>query len=198
LMHTLLDLGLYRSAIFAARNILQLAGMDDAATMDAPAYFNHIRFGFYFSDLIFPAAESYDLDPLFLFSVVRQESLFEGFATSYADARGLMQVIPATGQDIANKLGWPPNYSSDDLYRPLVSVQFGADYLAEQRERFEGDLFATLSAYNAGPGNTFIWEGLAPDDPDLFLEIIRLAQPQQYIRGIYEIYDIYRNLYRSP
>ncbi len=198
LMHKFLDLGLYRSAIFAARNILLLAGMDDAATMDAPVYFNYIRFGFYFSDLVFPEAERYDLDPLFVFSVVRQESLFEGFVTSYADARGLMQVIPSTGQDIANKLGWPPDYSSEDLYRPIVSVRFGMDYLADQRERFDGDLFATLSAYNAGPGNTFIWEALAPNDPDLFLEIIRLEQPQRYIRTIYEIYDIYCNLYSSP
>jgi soluble lytic murein transglycosylase len=198
LMHQLLDLGLYRSAIFAARNILDLAGMDDAGTMDAPVYFNYIRFGFYFSELILPETERYDLDPIFVFSVVRQESLFEGFVTSYADARGLMQIWPPTGQDIWNKLGWPPNYTSDDLYRPVVSVRFGTDYLADQRERFEGDLFATLSAYNAGPGNTFIWKALAPDDPDLFLEIIRLEQPQRYIRTIYEIYDIYRNLYMSP
>ena len=198
LMHQFLDLGLYRSAIFAARNILDLAGMDDAGTMDAPVYFNHIRFGFYFRDLILPETDRYDFDPLIVFSVVRQESLFEGFVTSYADARGLMQVWPPTGQDIANKLGWPPNYTSEDLYRPVVSVRFGMDYLADQRERFEGDLFATLSAYNAGPGNTLIWKALAPDDPDLFLEIIRLEQPQRYIRTIYEIYDIYRNLYATP
>jgi soluble lytic murein transglycosylase len=198
LMHTFLDLGLYRSAIFAARNILQLAGMDDAATMEAPVYFNYIRFGFYFSDIILPETERYDFDPLFLFSVVRQESLFEGFVTSYANARGLMQVIPSTGQDIANKLGWPLSYSVDDLYRPLVSVRFGTDYLAEQRERFEGDLFAALSAYNAGPGNAYIWKALAPDDPDLYLELVRLDQPQRYIRTIYEIYDIYCNLYANP
>lgn len=198
LMHKFLDLGLYRSAIFAARNILDLAGMDDAGTMDAPIYFNYIRFGFYFRDLILSETEQYDLNPLFVFSLIRQESLFEGFVTSYADARGLMQVIPSTGQDIATKLGWPPNYSSEDLYRPLISVRFGTDYLAEQRERFGGDLFATLSAYNAGPGNTIIWKELSPDDPDLFLEIIRFRQPQLYIRTIYEVYDIYCNLYGTP
>ena len=109
-----------------------------------------------------------------------------------------MQVIPTTGQEIASKLGWPQYYSSEDLYRPLVSVRFGTYYLSEQLERFDGDLFATLSAYNAGAGNTFIWKGLVPDDPDLFLEIIRLEQPQRYIQAIYEIYDIYRNLYASP
>ena len=198
LMHEFLDLGLYRSAIFAARNILRLAGMDDAATMDAPVYFNYIRFGAYYADLILPEAEKNGLDGLYVLAVVRQESLFEGFAISYADARGLMQVWPPTGEDIARKLSWPPNYSTQDLYRPLVSVVFGTDYLADQVEFFGGDLAAALCAYNAGPTNTLRWKEIAPQDPDLFLEIIRLDQPQRYIRTIFEVFDIYSNLYISP
>jgi soluble lytic murein transglycosylase len=131
-------------------------------------------------------------------SVVRQESLFEGFATSYAAARGLMQVIPSTGAEIANQLGWPPGYESDDLYRPVVSVRFGTFYLAQQRDRFDGDLVATLAAYNAGPGNALAWKAIAPDDPDLFLEIMRIEQPQTYVRSIFEVYHIYQDLYVRP
>jgi soluble lytic murein transglycosylase-like protein len=70
--------------------------------------------------------------------------------------------------------------------------------LADQRDYFDGDLVAALSAYNAGPGNTLKWKELAPDDPDLFLEIIRLDQPQRYIRTIFEVFDIYSNLYVTP
>jgi soluble lytic murein transglycosylase len=73
-----------------------------------------------------------------------------------------------------------------------VSVRFGTCYLAAQRDRFNGDLYAALAAYNAGPGNAAPWHELAPDDPGLFLEVIRLQQPHQYIRRIYEIYTIYR------
>ena len=76
-----------------------------------------------------------------------------------------------------------------------VSVRFGAYYMAQQRDRFDGDLFAALAAYNAGPGNASIWKELAPDDPDLYLEVIRLSQPHLYIRRIYETYTIYRQLY---
>jgi soluble lytic murein transglycosylase len=198
LMHTLLDLGLYRPAILAARQILELAGMDDTATMSAPVYFNRIRFGPYFGDLILPAAMAEGFDGMFLLSVVRQESLFEGIAVSSASARGLMQVIPTTGQAIADALGWPPGYTTPDLYRPVVSVRFGTHCLAEQRTRFDGDLFATLAAYNAGPGNAEIWASLAPDDPDLFLEVIRLQEPHLYIRRIYEFFSIYRRLYVQP
>ncbi|MGH2628202.1 MAG: transglycosylase SLT domain-containing protein, partial [Anaerolineales bacterium] len=198
LMHKLLELRLYRSAIFAARQILTLAGMDDGESLSAPVYFNRIRFGPYFAELILPEAARNGLDGLFLLSLVRQESLFEGFATSYADARGLMQVIPSTGQSIAEQLGWPPGFTEADLYRPLVSVRFGAFYLTQQRDRFDGDLYAALAAYNAGPGNALLWKELAPDDPDLFLEVIRLQQPYDYIRTISEVYAIYRRLYASP
>jgi soluble lytic murein transglycosylase len=74
-------------------------------------------------------------------------------------------------------------------------MRFGAFYLAQQRDYFDGDLYATLAAYNAGAGNAAIWKELAPDDPDLYLEVIRLTQPHLYIRRIYESYAIYRSLY---
>jgi soluble lytic murein transglycosylase len=106
-----------------------------------------------------------------------------------------MQVIPSTGQEIAAKLGWPPGYTDEDLYRPDVSVRFGIDYLAEQRDRYDGDLYAALAAYNAGQFNATPWKELAPDDPDLFFEIIRIDQPQLYIRSIYEFFNIYKELY---
>ncbi|HLB65090.1 MAG TPA: transglycosylase SLT domain-containing protein [Anaerolineales bacterium] len=198
LMHTLLELRFYNPAIFAARQILRLAGMGDAATLDAPIYFNRIRFGVYFDDLLLPEADRYGLDPLLLLSVVRQESLFDGFAISSASARGLMQVVPATGEMIAGQLGWPPAYTEADLYRPIVSLRFGAFYLASQRDAFGGDLYAALAAYNAGPGNSLAWRDLAPDDPDLFLEVIRITETHLYITRVYEFYAIYRRLYATP
>ncbi|MGD8758857.1 MAG: tetratricopeptide repeat protein, partial [Anaerolineales bacterium] len=198
LMHKFLELRQYRLAILTSRQVMRLADMDDAATMGAPVYFNHIRFAPYYGDLILPEAARNGFNGLFLLSVVRQESLFESASTSYAQAQGLMQVIPSTGQSIANQLGWPPDYENADLYRPMVSVRFGTYYMAQQRDRFDGDLFTALAAYNAGPGNARIWEELAPDDPDLFLEVIRLNQPHNYIRVIYEVFSIYRDLYVTP
>ena len=199
LMNVLVELGLYRTAVFAARQVLNLNDMTDAETLNAPKYFNHIRFGSYYKDLVIPAAEAYDFHPLFLFSLLRQESLFEGFVRSAAGARGLMQIMPATGESVAANAQWPSGFTIDDLYRPIVSINLGADYLDAQRDYFDGDLFAALSAYNAGPGNTLVWLELADGDPDLFLEIIRFPETQDYIRGIYEVFTIYRELYdRTP
>jgi soluble lytic murein transglycosylase len=198
LMNYFYELGLYRLAIYAARGVLTLAGMSDADTLDAPRLFNHIRFGPYFADLVIPMAAETNFHPLFVWSVMRQESFFEPFIGSSAGALGLMQIIPETGQSLATQFNWPPNFTPNDLYRPDVSITLGLEYLDQQRQYFNDDLYAALAAYNAGPGNAAIWYNLA-GDPDLLLEVIRLDEPKRYIRGIYEIFDLYARLYdRTP
>jgi soluble lytic murein transglycosylase len=198
LMNHLVDLGLYQPAIYLSADLLDLAGLASERASEANAYLSYIRFGPYFKELIINEAVSTDFDALFIFSVNRQESLFEGFATSYAAARGLMQIIPSTGEYLWSIAGWPADFTIDDLFRPIVSVHYGVLYLEEQREFFDGDLFATLAAYNAGPGNSLAWVLEAQGDPDLFLEIIRIQQPQDYIRSIYWAFRQYQMLYVTP
>ena len=196
LANHLFDVGLYRTAIFAAREVLTLAGLESqSSSLTAPSYFNYVRYGLYYHDLILAEEERYNHDPLFMFSVIRQESLFEGFVRSNAGARGLMQVVPSTGAQIASDLGWPRMYDDDDLYRPNVSVRFGSYYLNKNRDLLGGSIYGSLAAYNAGPGNALVWDELAGDDPDLFLEIVRFQETRNYIRFIYEIFDTYRTIY---
>jgi soluble lytic murein transglycosylase len=195
LIPALVDIGLYRSALAASSSLLNTAGLEGADALEAPKYFSRIRFGAYYLDWLLPIAESEDLSPLLVLSIIRQESSFEGFISSGADARGLMQIIPATGEQIASELDWPENYSAEDLYRPYVSLIFGMNYLRRWRNYFEGDLYAMLASYNGGPGNTIAWKELAPDDPDLFLEVIRAEETRNYIRLITETQYIYRWLY---
>jgi soluble lytic murein transglycosylase len=195
IMNTALEMHLYRTAILASRNILDLANLDDVGTLKAPAYFNHIRFGVYYKDQILAASQAEGFHPLFLLSLLRQESMFEGFAQSGAGARGLMQIMPATGQEVASSMGWPENFTTDDLYRPEISITLGARYLARQRDYFGGSAYAALAAYNGGPGNTRFWKDLAGDDPDLLLEVIRAEETRRYILQIYEFFNIYRLLY---
>jgi soluble lytic murein transglycosylase len=196
LTNYLLDLGLYRSAILAARQVLTLAGMQTSdQTLAAPIFFNHVRYGLYYQELVLPAAQQNGFDPLLLFAVIRQESLFEGFVNSTAGARGLMQIVPSTGQTIAKNMNWPPNYTDADLYRPLVSIDMGAHYLKSIQDYLNGDLYDALAGYNAGPGNAQIWQQLAGGDPDLFLEIVRYDETRTYIRSVFENYGMYRLLY---
>ncbi|PKN92876.1 MAG: hypothetical protein CVU44_12660 [Chloroflexi bacterium HGW-Chloroflexi-6] len=194
----LIEIGLYRSGITALEQVLTLAGMTEHSTSlnSAPIYFKHARYGLYYRDIIFPAAEEYGFDPILITSLIRWESLFEGFARSSASARGLMQIMPATGESIAEQMGWPANYNNESLNSPYVSVQMGTYLLKDEMRRFD-DLYAALAAYNAGSPSAAIWKDLAGSDPDLLLEIIRFQEPRRYIRGIYETFSIYRSLY-SP
>jgi soluble lytic murein transglycosylase len=189
------DLGVYRQAILSARQVLDLAGLDDAGTLTAPVFFSHIRFGAYFSDLVVPAAQDYGFNPLFVWSTVRQESLFDPSIQSSAGAYGLMQVMPATGNEVATRLGWPVDFTQSDLLRPEVNMTLGIDYLARQRDSLSGDLYAALAAYNGGPGNAVVWQSLAKGDPDLFVEVVRFDETRNYLMGIYEVFTIYSRLY---
>lgn len=195
LIPALVDIGLYRSALAASISLLNMAGLEGADALTAPEFFTRIRFGAYYLDWLLPIAESEGISPLLLLSIIRQESSFEGFISSGAGARGLMQVIPSTGEQIASELDWPENYTAEDLYRPYVSLIFGTNYLHRWRNYFEGDLYAMLASYNGGPGNTIAWKELAPADPDLFLEVIRAEETRNYIRLITETQYIYRWLY---
>jgi len=196
LIPALVEIGLYRSALVATTNLLKSAGLQGADALRAPEFFSRIRFGAYYLDWLVPVAVDEGIHPLLLLSIIRQESTYEGFIDSGAGARGLMQIIPTTGEQLASELNWPEDYSVDDLYRPYVSLVFGANYLKKQRNLFNGDLFAMLAAYNGGPGNTLIWDELAgSEDPDLFLETIRIEETRNYIRLINEIFAVYRWLY---
>jgi soluble lytic murein transglycosylase len=199
LMNHTLELGAFRTAIFAARRLLDLASLTPAQTLEAPSFFNHIRFGLYYKPLIMEAATRENLHPLLLFSLIRQESFFESFIQSSAGAYGLMQLMPATAADLANRYGWPPDFQEQDLLNPGVNIRLGARYLALQRDYFNGNWYAALAAYNAGPGNAKIWLDLAGDDPDLFLEIIRFPETQNYIRQVAEFLELYTRIYeRKP
>lgn len=191
------EIGLYRSALIACSSLLQSAGLEGGSALDAPEYFSRIRFGAYYLDWVIPIAESEDISPLLLLSIIRQESSYEGFIDSSAGALGLMQIVPDTGAELASDLGWPEDYSSDDLYLPYVNLTFGTTYLIRQLNYFDGNLYAMLAAYNGGPGNTIVWESLAPDDPDLLLEVVRIEETRNYIRLIVETQYIYRWLYGS-
>ncbi|MCS7055710.1 MAG: transglycosylase SLT domain-containing protein [Thermoflexales bacterium] len=187
------DIGLYRSSIGAADTLMRLSPAKTPSAL--PAFIARLLYPTYYGDLVRQHAQEFGLDPLLLFSLIRQESLFEPFAVSSAAANGLMQVIPSTGREIYNDLNWPPNYTTADLQKPYVSVRFGSYYLAKQRRFFDGDLYAALAAYNGGPGNALRWRERSGGDADVFFMAITFDETQRYIRALAANYAIYHRLY---
>ncbi len=185
------SIGAYRASIQAAANVIRAAGI---ATLDAPPYIARMRYPTYYLDVVLTTAQQHSIDPLLVFSLIRHESLFDTYATAAAGEKGLTQVIPSTGEYIANQLQWP-NYQHSDLFRPYAGIAFGAYYLWEQLDRFDFNVPAALSGYNAGPGRAATWLELSGGDPDLFVATISIDSTRLYVQRIYSYYNIYRTLY---
>ena len=99
--------------------------------------------------LIFMESRKYQYDPLFTVAVIMTESSFNPVALSWKGARGLMQIKPSTGEEVARKMGleWEGVKTLND---PYFNIKYGLYYLAAQQERF-GDMYTSLAAYNCGP-----------------------------------------------
>jgi soluble lytic murein transglycosylase len=181
----------------AARCAYRVAWLWPEGTIhEAPVELQRLAYPLLYADLLTAQAQERSLDPLLLAALVRQESLFEPVAESYAGARGLGQVMPATGRGIADSLG-VEDFTLDDLFRPSVSIRFGAYYLGVQLQRFDSQILVALAAYNGGPGNAIRWGEAAGDDLDLFVEVITAAQSRLYLQRVYEQYHVYERLYRA-
>jgi soluble lytic murein transglycosylase len=149
-----------------------------------------------YSDLASAAAKDEDLSPTLLLALVRQESFYDPDAGSTAGALGLTQVVPSTGEAIAGDLG-TTGFAASDLFRPKVSLRFGASYLADQLKAFDGDVYRALAAYNGGPGSAQSAAKSAGDDEDLFVEDLEFDETRNYVRLVLENYARYRQLYEG-
>jgi soluble lytic murein transglycosylase len=126
-----------------------------------------------------------DVDPLVAAALIRQESFWDPMAHSPADAFGLTQVIPPTGEAIAEHFGIP-NFSAADLYRPGLSLRFGVYYLGEQLRRYQSPTLA-FAAYNAGPVNAERWSrATASAEAADIVEVIDIAETRDYVIRIFE------------
>ena len=161
---------------------------------NAPLFLQQRAYPQRFADLITAESVANDLDPLLFFSLIRQESLFEEGARSYAAAQGLAQIIPDTGAWVAERLGYP-NYSNDLVYRPYINVKFGTYYLDWVRDYLDGNLVSALVGYNAGPGNSDIWREAAGMDDAMFVEQLSINEPRIYINTIVSNLYHYTRLY---
>jgi soluble lytic murein transglycosylase len=188
------DRGLYRLSIICAERLTSLS--PTASLLEVPLFFQRLSYPVYYQELVTSVARAQAIDPLLLFALIRQESLFEPSITSPADARGLTQIIPATGEWIGGRLDWG-ELGENDLWLPYVNIRFGSWYLSVQLSTFEEQIIPALAAYNAGPGRIHEWLAEAPDI-DLFVETMPFAEPRRYVRGTYENYARYRQLYLRP
>ncbi|HEX7589093.1 MAG TPA: transglycosylase SLT domain-containing protein [Anaerolineae bacterium] len=183
------DSNLFSLSMDCGERIARLAV--SAGAPDAPRGLWMLRYPTYYGDLVLAEANANQVDPLLYFALIRQESSFNPWSTSSADARGLGQVMPSTGQDIAKRLS-VKNYSLDQLYLPYVSIRFGVWYFSQDLKQFNEPIYA-LAAYNAGTSRIKNWQR---SDLDLAVEEINLSQTALYVRIVYSNWRQYQQIYK--
>jgi soluble lytic murein transglycosylase len=138
------------------------------------------------------------LDPFVVAALIRQESEFDPKVISYADARGLTQIMPSTGRELSRRLKLG-SYSTAKLFQPSVNLQLGTYYLETLTKQTGGRLEAALAAYNAGLSRARAWLQWGDfQEPAEFIETVPFAQTRTYIQAVLRNADVYRQIYEVP
>ncbi|MEZ4737252.1 MAG: transglycosylase SLT domain-containing protein [Caldilineaceae bacterium] len=189
------QMGAYRLSLLAMSRLLEFSPA--RLVEDAPIFLQQRAYPRPFDDLITQEALAHEVNPLLYFSLIRQESLFEEGARSYAAAQGLAQIIPDTGHWVAERLGHP-DYTNEMIYRPYINLKFGAYYLDWTRNYLDNNLVSALVGYNAGPGNAQYWREITGADDTLFVEFLSINEPRIYVQSITTGLYHYTRLYGKP
>jgi soluble lytic murein transglycosylase len=134
------------------------------------------------------------LDPYLIAAIIREESQYDVKAVSRVGAIGLMQVMPATANTVAQRVGLPA-VGREDLFDQETNIRIGVRYVEQLLEQFSGNVVYTIASYNAGPlavGNWIAQYG--GQSQDEFVELIPYQETRQYVKRVLRSYREYVRL----
>lgn len=150
-----------------------------------------------FRESLLKHASSRNVDPRFVLSIARQESRFQTDAKSVAAARGMMQFIASTANEIATQINLK-NFNQDDLYNADTAILFGSQHLADLFKQFPNQPQAVAGSYNGGADNLARWIARSrANDPDRYVPEIGFTQTKDYVYRVMANYWTYQKLYNE-
>jgi soluble lytic murein transglycosylase len=171
-----------------------LPGAASASIQSIPLPYWHILFPEPYWSTIKAESAKNGLDPYLVASLIRQESEFNPSVISYANAWGLMQLLPTTGRQLAREEGIT-HFQTYMLLDPETNIRLGTRYLKETLDRFGGVPEYALAAYNAGENRVDDWRSAGPyNGIDEFVESIPFTQTRDYVQAILRNIEIYREI----
>ena len=141
-------------------------------------------------------ARRHKIDPYLIAGIIRQETIFNPQARSRANALGLMQLLPSTGQLVARKYSLGGGrITAADLFNPILNIQLGTAYLSDLIEDF-GRFDYAAAAYNGGPTRTARWlRELPTAEIEEWVDSIPLSETRNYVQGVHRNARQYQRLY---
>lgn len=140
-------------------------------------------------------ANEYNVDEYLIYAIIKAESNFEPNAESHRGAKGLMQLMYSTAEDISKRIGIELN--EDNILEPGININLGTKYISMLIQKYN-NINLALAAYNAGSGNVDGWieKGtLKSDGSDI--ENVPFTETNNYVRKILRDYEIYKNVYEE-
>ena len=173
--------------LIAAAQLAQQLGVYDrainAADRTRSEHDYSLRYLAPYRDRIEPNARQRDLDTGWVYGLMRQESRFVTAARSGVGAQGLMQIMPATGQWVAGKLGMK-GYNVGWLQDPDTNVMLGTTYMRMVLEGLDNHPVLASAAYNAGPGRAKRWKDVKPLEGAIYAESIPFGETRDYVKKV--------------
>lgn len=138
-------------------------------------------------------ADEYNVDKYLIYAIIKAESNFDETAVSSKSAKGLMQLMYSTAEEIATKL--EINLTEENVMEPEININLGTKYISMLIQKYD-NIGLALTAYNAGSGNVDKWieDGTLKSDGSS-LENIPFTETNNYVRKILRDYEIYKELY---
>ena len=150
-----------------------------------------------YSEYVEKYAKEYNIDYLLIYSIIKAESNFEPQSTSVSGAKGLMQLMETTAEEVVENT--TIEYKQDEtIYDIETNIILGTKYFAQLLEYYNGNIYLSLTAYNAGMGNVAKWieKGIIKEDGS-DIENIPFRETNNYVRKIIRNYRIYQELYNN-
>ncbi len=144
------------------------------------------RFPMPFRDAVVKRAQSINLDPAYVYGLIRQESRFIMDARSGVGASGLMQVMPATARETARRLGMT-GFTADQITDRDTNIAIGTGYLKMVLDDLQGSMALAAAAYNAGPGRPRTWRGQSGSptvDAAVWAESVPFSETRDYVKKV--------------
>ena len=187
-------LAMYDKARKATEKSLESSAFANATRADLEKL-QHKLYPRYYADTVEKYAKMYNVDTFLIAAMILEESRYNAEAVSWAGAIGLMQIMPATGRELARKLKIR-RFRTSMLKRPDVNIRMGTKYIGELNAWFDGNIMHVIGAYNGGPGRMERWVSTKNiKDIDLFVEKITIRETRLHIKKVIDSYDNYVEIY---